>query len=48
MGRVEVIKVDDRFSHARIIEGVFSPGQLLKIVPEKKPLKEVSEEFPAI
>lgn len=48
MGRVEVIKVEGRFSHAKIIEGDFAPGQLLKIVPEEKPKKEDKEAYPSI
>lgn len=48
MGKVEVVQVEDYFSHARILEGDFSPGQILQRVPEEKPVKEVSEESPAI
>ncbi len=44
MGRVEVVKVEGLFSHARIIEGEFSSGQVLKKVLEEKQEKE-REEF---
>jgi curli biogenesis system outer membrane secretion channel CsgG len=37
MGRVEVVEVEGRFSHATIFEGEFAPGQTLKMVPEEKP-----------
>jgi curli biogenesis system outer membrane secretion channel CsgG len=36
MGRVEVVEVEGRFSHARIIEGEFAVGQTLKMIPPEK------------
>jgi curli biogenesis system outer membrane secretion channel CsgG len=39
-GRVEVVEVEGRFSHARIIEGEFAPGQILRMVPKDEPDKE--------
>jgi curli biogenesis system outer membrane secretion channel CsgG len=45
MGRVEVVEVDGRFSHARIVEGEFAIGQILKMVPPEKPDREDPEEL---
>ncbi len=36
VGQVVVVEVEGRFSHARILEGEFSPGQILKPVPKGK------------
>lgn len=47
IGRIEVIKVEGRFSHAIIIEGEFYQGQTLKMIPRKKP-RAGAEEFPEI
>jgi curli biogenesis system outer membrane secretion channel CsgG len=44
MGQVEVVEVEGRFSHARVIEGEFAPGQILRMVPKEKPDKEEPEE----
>ncbi len=46
MGQVEVVEVEGRFSHARILEGVFAPGQILRMVPKEKPDQEEPEELP--
>lgn len=46
-GRVEVVGVEGRFSHAIILEGEFAPGQTLRMDPKEKPDKEDPDEFPA-
>ena len=48
MGRVEVVKVEDIFSHGRIIEGDFTAGQILRILPKEKSKKVEPEDFPSI
>lgn len=48
MGRVEVVEVEGRFSHARILEGEFAPGQILRMIPAEKPDKEDPKELPAL
>lgn len=47
IGRVEVVAVEGKFSHAKIIEGEFAPGQMLKMIPKDKP-EPNPEEFSLI